>query len=419
MYCYGKNLLEGNHTLQFNAIVQSETLYVDQLQYQASATADIGNAWTEVRSRDGRIKYSPGWETDDDSVRTWTYASGAWLTFDFNGTGVIWGGYTPGNDAVTTGTGQYMIDGQEPRKNFEIPSRSGSWSNQLYFNVTGLKPGPHRLTVFNAGNDTTTALGFAYMYMKNGSGDTPSSKGPSAKVIGGAVGGSLGAVLLAVLAVLAVIWHRRRKRQREQNASSMGGTTMGKAMSITSASTGIKEQHTPGSPSQGPWGQPSSLLSHQPSIISSNGPHSPSTFVTPLAPYQPNTFVTPPTGPNQPTNFAFPPGPNQPTMFVTPSNPNFQRGPSYGAASSGSQPPASFAAASSGWQPPASFAAPPSGLPPPSSFAAAPSGMQPPASFVGAAAGGSQQNVWPASPESPIQHTQDGKPDEADYNPYR
>ncbi|RXW12438.1 hypothetical protein EST38_g13416 [Candolleomyces aberdarensis] len=106
-------------------------------------------------------------------------------------------------------------------------------------------------------------------------------------------------------------------------------------------------------------------------------------------------------------------------MFVTPSNPNLQRGPSYGAVSSGSQPPALFAAGSNGWQPPALFAAPSSGLPPPSSFASAPSGMQPPASLVGAAAGRPQQNVWLTSPETPIQLTQDGKPDEADYNPYR
>jgi hypothetical protein len=84
-YCYGENLSKGNHTLQFNTIIQSETLYVDAVQYQASATADIGNAWTETDQSDGRIKYSPGWITDDDDYRKWTYTPGAWLTFDFNG----------------------------------------------------------------------------------------------------------------------------------------------------------------------------------------------------------------------------------------------------------------------------------------------------------------------------------------------
>ena len=52
-----------------------------------------------------------------------------------------------------------MIDGEEPRKSFVIPSRSGAWSNQPYFNVTGLKPGPHRLTVINTGSDSTTSRG--------------------------------------------------------------------------------------------------------------------------------------------------------------------------------------------------------------------------------------------------------------------
>jgi hypothetical protein len=324
-----------------------------------------------------------------------------------------------------------MID-EESRGSFEIPSRSGSWNNQPYFNVTGLKPGPHRLTVINSGNDGTTALGVSYIYMKNGLAEPESSKGTSAKVIGGAVGGSIGAVLLAVLAIFGTIWYRRRKRQREHDASSMGGTTLGKPTSITPNSTGIKEQHTPGSPSLGPWGQPSSVLSHQASVISSNGPHSPSAFVAPLGYQPPTTFATSPTSPNQPTNFSIPPGPNQPTMFVTHTNPTVQRGPSYNATSTVLQPPASFAAASSGLQPPSSFAAAPSGFQPPSSFAAAPSGfqpssftaapsgMQPPASFVSVPAPGPQQNALSTPSETPVQHMQDGKPDEAvEYSPYR
>ena len=95
LYCYGRNLPEGNHTLQFNTIIQSETLYVDSVQYQSAATADIGNAWTEVRQRDGRIKYSPGWITEDDGYRTWTYTPGAWLTFDFNGVLFLLSGTEP------------------------------------------------------------------------------------------------------------------------------------------------------------------------------------------------------------------------------------------------------------------------------------------------------------------------------------
>jgi hypothetical protein len=321
-----------------------------------------------------------------------------------------------------------VIDGEESRKSFEIPSTpNGSLYNQPYFNVTGLKPGPHRLTVINSGSDGTTALGLTHIYMKNGSAEPESSKGTSAKVIGGAVGGSIGAVLLAMLAILGTIWYRRRKQQREQDASSMGGTTLGKPMSITSNSTDIKEQYTPGSPSLGSWGQPSSVLSHQASVISSNGPHSPSAFVAPLGYQPPTTFATSPTGPSQPTNFAIPPGPNQPTMFVTHTNPTVQRGRSYNATSSHLHPPAlfvthtsptvqrgpSYNATSSVLQPPASFAASSSGFQSPSSFTGALSGMQPPASFVSVPAQGPQQNVGPTPSETPVQHIQEGKPDEA------
>lgn len=227
LYC-SKRVPEGHHTLQFNTIIQSETLYVDIVQYQAAASADIGSAWTELRASDGRFKYSSGWTTDEYGFRRWTYTPGAWLTYDFNGmvpsknssllilrstlvslgTAVIWGGYTRASKDIgeVAGMGQYMIDGEKSRKSFTIPSRPEPWSNQLYFNITGLTPGPHRPTVINAGDENSAPLGLSFVYTKNGPDDTPQSpRGPSTKVIGAAVGGSLCAVLLVVLVILAVI----------------------------------------------------------------------------------------------------------------------------------------------------------------------------------------------------------------------
>ncbi|RXW13710.1 hypothetical protein EST38_g12144 [Candolleomyces aberdarensis] len=391
---------EGNHTLQFNAIVQSETLYVDQVQYQAAATADIGGAWTEVRNDDGRFSYSPGWTSDNNGYWKWTYTAGAWLTYDFNGTGVVWGGYTPRNSGVGPGMGQYKIDDEEP-KDFAIPSPSITRNNQAYFNITGLTPGLHRLTVTNTGNEGTAALGLTYVYTKNGAKTTP--KRTSAKVIGGAVGGSIGAVLLAVLAALAILRYRRRKLQREGDTLSMGGTTL---------SSTIREQRsTPGSPI---WGQQPGYFSHQPSIIASNGAHNPSTFVPPLGPYQATTFVpppgpapttfVPPPGPT-PTTFAAHHGPNKPTMFVIPSNPSLRRGTSYVPASSGMQPPASFAVASSSLQPGVSFTPAP--------------GDSRPTSFSDLTGPAAPQNAWPTPMPTPIQHVQDGKADVVEYNPYQ
>jgi hypothetical protein len=81
--CGAGPLPEGYHTLQLNTIIQSEPLDVDQVQYQAATTADIGDAWTQVDQRDGRFNYSLGWE--QDGLLKWTYTPGAWLTFDFVG----------------------------------------------------------------------------------------------------------------------------------------------------------------------------------------------------------------------------------------------------------------------------------------------------------------------------------------------
>jgi hypothetical protein len=277
-----------------------------------------------------------------------------------------------------------------------IPQPSDTANNQAYFNVTELKPGPHRLTVTNAGDESTAALGINYIYTKNAS-TTPRSS--SAKVIGAAVGGSLGAVLLAVLGILAVIWFRRRQRQRGHDASSIGGTTLGKAMSITSGSTDIRELHTPVSPTQGPWSQPAGFAPHQHSIVTSNGEYSPTTLVAPQGPYQPAASWS---GAIPPT---IPPTPNRPNMFVTPSNPRLQRGPS---ASSGMPPPASIAAATNGPQSPVSFTASPSGSSPTS-----PTFFNP----ISPTAAGTQQNAWPA--QVPVPLIQDGRHDHAEYHPNR
>ncbi|RXW13708.1 hypothetical protein EST38_g12143 [Candolleomyces aberdarensis] len=358
----------GNHTLQLIAMIQSETLYIDQVRYKVPAGTNIGNAWTEISSNDARFNYSAGWITGEgqDGPGKWTNTLGAWLTCDFNGTSVIWRAYTPRNSRVGPGIGQYQIDGGK-LETFVIPPTAKNRNNQAYFNVTGLRPGPHRLTVMNAGNESTTALGINYITAKNSAEMT--SGGRSGKVIGAAVGGSIGAVLLAVLGVLAIIWYRRRKRQREHDASSMGGTTWG-------------------SPTQGPWGQPAGFLPYQYSVIPQDGAHSSPAFVAPSGPHQS------PTSPNPPTNFA-PPSSDRPVMFVTPLHSRLQQGPS---AFGGIPSPIPFAGASNGSQSPAPYTA----------SATKSSPRSPPFTNTnGPTAIGTQQNVWPG--QVLVQHVQDGK----------
>ena len=84
-FCANIGLSEGSHTLQLNAIIQSETLYIDQAQYLPAAGADVGSAWIQVGRGDARLTYSSEWTTSDNGFWKWTYTSGAWLTYDFNG----------------------------------------------------------------------------------------------------------------------------------------------------------------------------------------------------------------------------------------------------------------------------------------------------------------------------------------------
>lgn len=94
LLCWGQNITDGDHTLELRATVQSQTLWVDQVQYQASKGVDVSAAWTEVGQDDGRFRYSEGWDEDSEGYRRSTYTPGAWLTYDFNGVSrtpsVIW-----------------------------------------------------------------------------------------------------------------------------------------------------------------------------------------------------------------------------------------------------------------------------------------------------------------------------------------
>ncbi|KAJ2921306.1 hypothetical protein H1R20_g15786, partial [Candolleomyces eurysporus] len=291
MLCRSDILPEGNHTLQLNTVIQSEPLYVDQVQYQTAATADVGSAWTDISQHDGRINFSPGWE--QDGLLKWTYTPGAWLTFDF-----------VDNPGVGRGLGQYLVDDQVAPTNFDIPLRAGPFFNQPYFSIGGLNPGPHRLQVTNAGNTNTAALGVTHIYLKN----SPIPTRDTGEVIGGAVGGSISAILL-LLAIMIFIWRRRRLNQQQEEAASGGGIT------------------------QGPWELDANLPYHNPPIVPLTGALGPTTFVTP---YQPTAFG-PPAGANHSTTSVTPSGP---TTFVTLSR-DPHRGLSYNAAPIASHPHAS------------------------------------------------------------------------------
>lgn len=85
MFCGWAGAAEGNHTLQLNTIIRSGTLYIDQAQYLPAVGADFGDAWIQIGRGDKRFTYSSDWTTSEEGFWKWTSASGAWLTYDFEG----------------------------------------------------------------------------------------------------------------------------------------------------------------------------------------------------------------------------------------------------------------------------------------------------------------------------------------------
>jgi hypothetical protein len=129
--------------------------------------------------------------------------------------------------------GYYTIDGKQPPTYFAIPIHLESRVNQAYINISGLEPGPHRLEVVNSGNAGTAALGFGYIRTKNSSGIVKKR----GKVIGAAVGASLGAVLLIGILAIFFILRRRRRLQGAVKVDEIEGEIK--------ANTGTEIRHDP------------------------------------------------------------------------------------------------------------------------------------------------------------------------------
>jgi hypothetical protein len=129
------------------------------------------------------------------------------------------------NSALGTGLGHYILDGKQPPMPFSIRAPGNqSWLNQVLFNISGLKPGPHRLEVLNYGNSTTAPLGLNFLLTKRS--QIGQDGGKKRKIIGGAVGGSLGVVL--IILVLIAIFIRRQRRRRQRYSGEIGVTKDGR-----------------------------------------------------------------------------------------------------------------------------------------------------------------------------------------------
>ena len=109
--------------------------------------------------------------------------------------------------------------------------------DQVFFNVSGLESGSHRLEVVNGGNDRTAALGLTHIYTRSSTRvtippvteppspttTTTTGQGSKGKIIGMAVGISVVAILLLLLLAYAIMGLRRRRRQEGVAGGRLGG----------------------------------------------------------------------------------------------------------------------------------------------------------------------------------------------------
>jgi hypothetical protein len=129
------------------------------------------------------------------------------------------------NSTFGAGSGHYILDGKQPPTPFSIRAPGNqTWGNQVLFNISGLKPGPHRLEVLNYGNSTTVPLGLSTLFTK--SSQHGGDGGKKRKIIGGAVGGGLGVVL--IILVLIAIFVRRQRRRHQRYSKEIGVTKDGR-----------------------------------------------------------------------------------------------------------------------------------------------------------------------------------------------
>lgn len=187
---------------------------------------------------------------------------------DDQGEAIIWGGYVPNDPGATDGALAYSIDGQPFGSVVSIPAKRGLQFNQAYFNVTGLDPGPHTLQVVNRGNPSTAPLGLSYIYTKHAPVRTSSNR--TAKIVGGAVGGGVGAILLGMVVFFFVRRLKRRRGRPLDKATVSSGFDSDKVttpdrMNTPSTLVSITTHSSPVSAQRSSWAPPQPYPSLYPS----------------------------------------------------------------------------------------------------------------------------------------------------------
>ncbi|KAF8880046.1 hypothetical protein BD779DRAFT_1676102 [Infundibulicybe gibba] len=230
LLCDGSTFVEGREhilTLNVSAVPQLETkLWLNYITYIPFASVPPG-ATTLVDRLDPAITYWPvkKWNTPSDlyAYATFTQVNGSYLKFNFNGTSVSWVGYTPGQEPPTNAT--YSIDGSEwvPFL-LNTPPSGLNMSNQVFFTLPDLSPGPHSLVVMHRGDNTSAPLTLNHFVITSASASSLPPAMSSAvatnhkinvSILEAIVDGTIGGIV--VLCIVAFLLWRRNHRRRFGN----------------------------------------------------------------------------------------------------------------------------------------------------------------------------------------------------------
>ncbi|ESK91138.1 hypothetical protein Moror_9541 [Moniliophthora roreri MCA 2997] len=237
------------HTLTVNISIedpQTQMFWFDKIEYTPGPNVELAGETMKFDSSDTSLQYNNGsgsWTTvyfDQTPFANETRTTEAAMSLRFNGTQVSLYAFNEGTNRRAVSSGRYHIDGINDQM-FVIPESKPSpfnssvqsdRYNELLFTSPELSPGTHELVVAYTGVRTgdvqLQALIIDYFYVtaserlangtggegngsESGSETTPGSRD---KPVGGIVGGVIGGVAALTLVGFAVLFLRRRRKQR-------------------------------------------------------------------------------------------------------------------------------------------------------------------------------------------------------------
>ncbi|RXW23431.1 hypothetical protein EST38_g2418 [Candolleomyces aberdarensis] len=373
-FCTFSDLVAGAHTIGLRVKTSGRSFLFDQIQFMPSGIVE-GEVVAAARD-DANLQYSSGWEPWEGLAHL-TLVRGSTATFRFNGkfnaflrvvpdtvlilaliagTGVSLWAVFPENFPQNPGDATYTLDGGSA-VNFIIPGGGAiSQFNRRIFEISGLSPGIHTITLQYTSGGSSTPLVVERFLIEGGTNlrapaantttelpdigpgslegtgssgptGTPNKPGPSLPgsgqvPVGAIVGAIIGALILINL-VVGVVWLRKRRRIRLQKDSSPARSSMpARFEPFVPPHPSVQSKRGPVFDSRyisnydsyldtAPFADSTHRLDTPPNTNNHNSPASPASAAT-SAPLPPSSHTPPsPTAQAQPLPLALQPGNGQ------------------------------------------------------------------------------------------------------------